>query len=798
MTENAGAAKASKDADIKNLQFPDSIRLKLPMYIGPTDEYGLFSIIREVTDNVVDEALRGTASHCHVHLNGQEYWVLDDGPGVPVKNIKVKDSVHGKEHLIPAIKAIFAMTHTSGKFDGTAYAASRGTHGVGAKCTNAASAEFEVWTFNAGAWHHIMWRKGVLVQDLEKLKQPPLNPFSNKPVAKGTVIRFVPDYKLFSAKSFPTSLLSEWASTAAYFTPKLTILLSNAKGASKTLHYPEGPKSFLQTRIEKLGCPVLSPKSFFVSTPSVDCALQFADYVGSDLRAFTNGLQNADGGTHVQALLQALQAALKPYAKKRQDYGATELREGVIGLLNAKLSHPEFSGQTKDKLVDKRAAEPLRTELTKHLTEFFKTNKGLAEQLLARADALRAWKEQSLASRKAMTQLKGIQRKGFPAKAAMASRAKPEEREVYLIEGDSAAGSSRLARDEKYQELLPLKGKIANALKHASEKVLGNDEVLYILAMLGFDPKSENPYDKLRTRKIIWLADPDPDGPLDGDTLVSVLFEDEWHTLPIRELASETWMNRTYKVHAWDGRSFQVTEAHDARVTTQSDKEVCLKVEGIEEKILCAPSHQWPLAVKRYDTRIAGQLNNGMQMIRAEQIKCGDSILVRDHDTGKMVERKILKHKVMKLPDTKSYYCLTVPVFHNFALANGVMSKNCHINCLGMTLLYKYLPELFERGYVYVVDVLPFYALHPKTNEMLFGRSAKEVQAKLDELGIKANISHIKGYGELSPKLLKRIAFDPATRTLTQITSFKSKADQDKFVAIMGEGSEARKELLGI
>lgn len=511
-------------SSIKNLQFPESVRTKPGMYIGPTDSSGVLTITRELLDNSVDEALEGRCSVCGVHLmEGGEIWAYDDGSGIPSGTTEVTNPADHKVTKVPTLRAVYGVLHTSGKFNDAAYQASRGTHGVGAKSTNALSTEFEVWTLNKGKWWHILFHKGKVKTDVEVVKAPPKNPATGKLPVKGTIVRFIPDKSIFSSTRMPRLELFEWAKLSAYLTPGLTVRLSyTAKGEvkRKSFNFPDGVSQYLTDRLDQLSKEaefgVLEGPAFVASPNALyDCAIRFTSYDGFGMLAYTNGLVNADGGNHMTSMLNALKEALQPYVGKKQEFTLHELKDGLVGLINAKLSSPKFSSQTKDKLVDERALAPVKEALLKEFQAFFSKNKKLAVAIVERAVKLRQLKSKFVASKQLLTKLRKISAKGLPAKGATAPKCKPEDRETYLLEGDSAAGGMRFARFESFQEFLPLKGKPKNVMRgqvSKQDKSLESEEILNIFAMIGFDPKQEDPYAKLRTGKIIIMADGDPDG----------------------------------------------------------------------------------------------------------------------------------------------------------------------------------------------------------------------------------------------------------------------------------------------
>lgn len=512
-------------SNIKNLQFPDSVRMKPGMYIGATDASGILSITRELLDNSVDEALAGRCNVCGVFLEKDgTVWTYDDGAGIPAGTTIITNPADHSKTKVPTLRAVFGVLHTSGKFNDEAYATSRGTHGIGAKATNALSTEFEAWTFNSGKWWHVLFKKGLLVKEVNNPTRAPMNPATGKVMRKGTLVRFIPDKSIFSSVHMPRLELFQWARMSAYLTPGLVINLTDGKAnpvKDRSLSYPDGVTQYLDDRIEELRKKsefgVMEGPSFTTTTnPLYDCALRFTSVDGFEVNAYTNGLLNSEGGNHQNSMLNALKESLQPYAGKKQEFTLHELKDGLVGLINVKLSSPKFDSQTKEKLVDERALLPVKDALLKEFNEFFKKNKKLATSIVERASKLRQLKTKFVASKQMLTKLRKISAKGLPAKGATAPKCKPEDRELYLLEGDSAAGGMRFARFEDFQEFLPLKGKPKNVARgtdsQKKDSVLESEEILNIFAMLGFDPKLEDPYSKLRVGKIILMADADPDG----------------------------------------------------------------------------------------------------------------------------------------------------------------------------------------------------------------------------------------------------------------------------------------------
>lgn len=452
---------------IRLLSGLEQVRAHPSMYIGSVDEAGLFLILRELLDNAVDEFSAGRASRVQIHVgkNG-ENWVYDDGTGVPQGTKTTTVSVDGKDvkSKIPTMQAVFGNLHTSGKHS-DAYGASVGVHGVGVKSTNALSLFFKVWSFFKGEWYYISFEKGVLTsKGVVKGSPPTKTPFGK--LKKGTLIQYSPDPSIFTAKAFQPSDLQTWCEFTAYLNPgfKISVESQTKGGVNGEFYSKRGPADYLDKRIVDLKTNQLHDKVFEFRNDLSDVIVSFTDYDGCDLLGFTSGLYNAEGGKHVNSVINALFNAVKTYALKKHKFSLSEFREGLVGLVNARLSNAKFSSQAKVRLTDDRMGAEFEKLVLAEAQKFFKKAPRLARLLCERASKLGQLKNQFKASKKVVQELNKVKRQGMPAKyAPYRPGTKLEDREVYMIEGDSAGGTCKQGRFP-FQAILPLKGKIANCV----------------------------------------------------------------------------------------------------------------------------------------------------------------------------------------------------------------------------------------------------------------------------------------------------------------------------------------------
>lgn len=502
-TRNRGT-KAYDESHIQALGTIEGIRKRPGMYLGPTNSQGLFQLLKEVADNSVDEAAAGRNDRIMILVDKKRVWVIDNGAGIPVQ----KNRSTGTSTLT----TILTKLHAGGKFDAKAYKNARGTHGVGLTVVNALTQYMQVWTFRNHKWWTTTFAQGEEQDAVGTCGGPPRLPFRVPRPKSGTVICFEHDPTIFDKRAkLSKTPIEEWAEITAYLNEGLRIQLA-FNGTKKSWWFKRGLEDYLFARAEKLKVQSQGPH-FVVRDTNVDVALSFTNNDGEKVEAYTNSSLNADGGVQVTALWAALTKALMPY-KGRNSFMGPDLRDGIIGLVNAKLDEPQFSSQTKEKLVDPRAKKPVEDVLAGVLSAFFTKNKKLARAWCKRAADIRAAREEFTLNKQALRKLNAkVGGSVLPSKYTDAARGCPaHKRECYLVEGDSAGGSARQARHRKFQGVLPLKGKILNVMKAKEGRAFTSDEVMNILKVLGFNPRHTDPLGNLRIGRLILLSDSDYDG----------------------------------------------------------------------------------------------------------------------------------------------------------------------------------------------------------------------------------------------------------------------------------------------
>ena len=497
-------------SSIQVLEGLEGVRKKPQFYLGTaTDELGLFQLAKELVDNCADEAQNGFGNVVGLAIQKDWVYVWDEGRGIPVE-------VHPsfKKEKTSTLEIIFTRLHAGGKISDkqTGYKKSRGTHGVGSAVVNALTEALEVYTFRQNKWHEQTFSKGVATSKVKTVDKPPKIEGIKTPKC-GTVVRYKADTTIFKKYKLSTKNLAAWFDLQSYIHAKINFILA-VDGKVTTYYQPDGLVGFLTNKIDKLKLEAMG-KPFVLHGDSVDLALQWSSYPDEDATSYINGSPTAQGGTHVQGLNKAIADALKPHAGARsQKYRAEDLRSGMLACINYSTKSPEFDSQAKTKFVSKDAKDIAYKEIFPALKKFFETNKSLAKDIIARANEVRE-AQAGLAMSKAKAAEINTNKKGkvlLPSKMASCLKCPAKQRELFLVEGDSAGGSAKLARNTSYQEVLPLKGKPPNAYRTKPEKFYANEEVMNILKAIGYNPSSPNPLEKIRVGKIIILTDADPDG----------------------------------------------------------------------------------------------------------------------------------------------------------------------------------------------------------------------------------------------------------------------------------------------
>ena len=493
---------------IQILEGLEAVRKRPGMYIGSTSVRGLHHLVYEIVDNSVDEALAGYCTEIEVSINeDNSICVKDNGRGIPV-------GINKKAGL-PAVEVVFTILHAGGKFGGGGYKVSGGLHGVGASVVNALSEWLEVTIHKDGKMYRQRYERGKVMYPLKVVGDT---------TKRGTEVVFLPDKEIFEETVFDFDTLRQRLREMAFLTKGIKIILIDKRLEEpkiRAFHYEGGIKEYVDY-LNKSQTPIYDDVIYCEGIKNniyVEVAMQHNDSYTESTYSFVNNITTPEGGTHLTGFRNALTKCFNDYARTNKllkdsepNLAGEDIREGLAAIVSIKISEPQFEGQTKQKLGNSEARGAVESVMSEQLTYFLEQNPQIAKIICDKAILAQRARDAARKARDLTRRKTALESTSLPGKLADCSDKDPKNCEIYIVEGDSAGGSAKTARNRATQAILPLRGKILNVEKSRLDKILVNNEIKAMITAFGTGIGEDFDISKLRYDKIVIMTDADVDG----------------------------------------------------------------------------------------------------------------------------------------------------------------------------------------------------------------------------------------------------------------------------------------------
>lgn len=514
------AGQAYDGSQIQVLEGLEPVRKRPGMYIGSTGYDGVHHLIKEIADNSIDEAIAGFATRVDVVLQEDGgVCITDDGRGIPVDK-------HPKTGL-STLETVLTVLHAGGKFGGGGYKVSSGLHGVGSSVVNALSTRMVAEVVRDGQLHRVVFERGAIVEPLQKIGKTDRK--------RGTSITFYPDPTIFKETvEFDYKWVVSYLRHQAYLTKGVHASVVDRRTGERQAFYFEGG---IQSYVKHLniGKDILSDDVFYVEKVVEDCmveiAVQYNDTYIETVKPFANNVLTPDGGTHLVGFRTALTRVINDYARKNgllkekeENLTGDDIREGLTAIILVKLPDPQFEGQTKNKLGNPEMRRYVEQVMNEYFAYYLEENPAIAKKIVGKATLAARARKAARAARDNVIRKGALDGMGLPGKLWDCSSKSPSDSEIYIVEGNSAAGSAKEGRDSKTQAILPLRGKVLNTERARLDKMFANKEIVAMIQAFGVGIGESFDISGLRYHKIIIMTDADVDGSHIATLLLTFLF----------------------------------------------------------------------------------------------------------------------------------------------------------------------------------------------------------------------------------------------------------------------------------
>lgn len=793
MTNNS-SNREYKASAIKILEGLEAVRKRPAMYIGSTNAAGLHHLVYEVVDNSVDEALAGHCDTIKVSLNADgSCSVEDNGRGIPT-------DIHPSEG-ISAAEVVLTKLHAGGKFDKESYRYSGGLHGVGISVVNALSKRLEMTIFQDGKIHYQVFEKGIPQERLKVIGN------TDK---RGTLIRFWPDPEIFQeTTTFSFDTLSARMRELAFLNRGLRISITDeANNKSHDFFFEGGIVSFVEI-INAKKEPLFPEVIHFReddNTNVIEVAMQYNEGYGEQLFSFVNNINTVEGGTHVAGFKSALTKICNKKAlelnivKKDEGFSSEDVREGLVCVISIKVPEPQFEGQTKTKLGNSDIKGIVDSATFAYLETFFEENPAIARKILQKAEIARRAREAAKKARDLTRRKTVLESVILPGKLADCSNENPADTELFIVEGDSAGGSAKGARDRNTQAILPLRGKILNVEKARLDKILSNEEIKALIAAIGCGiGKEEFDANKARYHKIILMTDADVDGSHIRTLLLTFFFR---YMQPLIEKGylyiaqpplykakigkKEQYLkdDKAFKQFLFDWAQEQTTLYVDNKALTQIEWHALLDALNVYDDMLQKASATFKITYE--------QAHELAFILQAEAWKPTDSVDQLVTILNKHMRNHFISHDRGALPEIPADQVAPHDGYITFRLLNKEWRVGLNffsstefenlsnqLKVLSKVQLHEFKLQVTDRERFIVDKGIPALL-----------NAIKQISKPY------MNVQRYKGLGEMNPDQLGETSMDPVSRQLLKVTIEDALEADAWFTTLMGDDVSGRRNYI--
>jgi len=806
MKENIKTNNYTED-DIKVLEGLQAVRKRPAMYVGNVDVAGLHHLVYEVVDNSIDEAMAGYCSQINVTIHDDNsVSVIDNGRGIPV-------GIHKKEK-IPAVEVVMTKLHAGGKFDNHSYKVSGGLHGVGVSVVNALSSFLEVEIYTDGKLYYQSYERGKKACELTQ---------KGKSRKQGTKVHFIPDPEIFKITEFSYDVLVRRLRELAFLNKGLKITIEDERSDAKEEFYHKGGIVDFVKYINRRHATVHKKPIFMEGTKSdiqIEVAIQYNDTYAEKIFSFANNIHTTEGGFHLIGFKAGLTRTINQYASNanlpknlQAKITGDDVREGLTAIISVRITNPQFEGQTKTKLGNSEVKGVVESLVNEKLSTFFEENPAVAKKIIAKGvDAARA-RDAAKRARDLARSKGALVDATLPGKLAECQSSDPAERELFIVEGDSAGGSAKQARDRKFQAILPLKGKILNVEKARFDKILRSEEIKNIITALGTGVgKEEYNIDKIRYHKVIIMTDAD----VDGSHIRTLLLTFFYRQMPEMVDKGYLYIAQPPLFKVGKGKKSKNYLNSESELNDFVLKKICndrkLKFKKGQQELSGHNLFMFIASISEYFSVLAHMENRGIPANLAELLikeKVANKTFLQNEQRMSQLRKKLIQEGYLvaelNFSEERKVFEITVngqTSKEEDEMLSELSSKPARTVKIGRGLIYS---NDFQRCLnlgknIIKYDLPPFTVVYKDNEKEKEPQKAKDKTELLNiflrdgKKGI--TIQRYKGLGEMNPDQLWETTMNPEKRNMLQV-KVEDVVDTDEiFTILMGEAVEPRREFI--